>query len=145
MSDPRRPQGGSRDGGEDGPQGGPPGGFVPGRHLIDAYGAGGFRFAEMSHRGSILALPSGVRAWEVTEASAIDRDALRPVQAEAGAIELLLVGTGLDIVPLPAPLRAWLKENGIGLDVMQTGAAARTYNILVAENRKVAAALIAVA
>jgi uncharacterized protein len=120
-------------------------GFVPGRHLIDAYGDGGFRFAEMSHRGSILVLPSGVRAWDVAEARGIDRTALRPVQAESAAIELLLVGTGLDIVPLAPDLRAWLKQNGIGLDVMQTGAAARTYNILMAENRKVAAALIAVA
>ena len=57
----------------------------------------------------------------------------------------LLVGTGLDIAPFPDALRRWLKEGGIGLDVMQTGAAARTYNILMAENRKVAAALIAVA
>ncbi|MGU3539631.1 Mth938-like domain-containing protein [Methylobacterium sp. A54F] len=122
-----------------------PAGFVPGRHLIDAYGDGGFRFAEMSHRGSILVLPSGVRAWPVAGAGAIDRNALRPVRAEAEGIDLLLVGTGLDIVPLPAALRAWLKEAGIGLDVMQTGAAARTYNILMAENRKVAAALIAVA
>jgi uncharacterized protein len=120
-------------------------GFVPGRHLIDAYGNGGFRFAEMSHRGSILATPSGIRAWDVAEPAAIDRNALRPVHAEVGAVELLLIGTGLDIAPLPEGLRRWLKEAGIGLDVMQTGAAARTYNILLAENRKVAAALIAVA
>ena len=120
-------------------------GFVPGRHLIDAYGNGGFRFADMSHRGSVLMTPSGIRAWDVTEASAIDRTALRPIQAEAGTVELLLVGTGLDIVPLPDSLRRWLKDAGIGLDVMQTGAAARTYNILMAENRKVAAALVAVA
>jgi len=120
-------------------------GFVPGRHIIDTYGNGGFRFAGMSHRGSILLLPSGVRAWDVTEPKGIDRSALRPVQAEAGAIELLLVGTGLDIASIDPALRGWLKDFGVGLDVMQTGAAARTYNILVAENRKVAAALIAVA
>ncbi len=65
--------------------------------------------------------------------------------AEAGDIELLLVGTGLDIAAIDPALRGWLKDAGVGLDVMQTGAAARTYNILVAENRKVAAALIAVA
>jgi uncharacterized protein len=120
-------------------------GFVPGRHLIDAYGNGGFRFAEMSHRGSILATSAGIRAWDVAHPGAIDRNALRPIHAEAGAVELLLIGTGLDIAPLPEGLRRWLKEAGIGLDVMQTGAAARTYNILLAENRKVAAALIAVA
>ena len=65
-------------------------------------------------------------------------------RAEAAGIELLLVGTGLDIAAIDPALRGWLKEVGVGLDVMQTGAAARTYNILVAENRKVAAALIAV-
>ena len=139
----------ARDGGGStlgmGPGRGLEAGHLPGRHPIDAYGNGGFRFGDMSHRGSILALPSGIRAWGVSEARAIDRDALRPVQAEASGIELLLLGTGLDIAPLPPALRAWLKDNGIGLDVMQTGAAARTYNILVAENRKVAAALIAVA
>ena len=119
-------------------------GFVPGRHIIDTYGNGGFRFAGMSHRGSLLLLPSGVRAWDVTSPKAIDRTALRPVQAEAAGIELLLVGTGLDIAAIDPSLRGWLKEAGVGLDVMQTGAAARTYNILVGENRKVAAALIAV-
>jgi len=120
-------------------------GFVPGRHIIDTYGNGGFRFAGMSHRGSILMLPSGVRAWPVTAPGEIDRAALRPVQAEAAGIELLLVGTGLDIAAIDPALRGWLKQAGVGLDVMQTGAAARTYNILVGENRKVAAALIAVA
>ena len=119
-------------------------GFLPGRWPIDAYGNGGFRFGDMSHRGSILVLPSGIRAWDVTEPGAIDRAALRPVQAEAGSIELLLVGTGAEIAALPPALRAWLKDMGVGLDTMQTGAAARTYNILVGENRKVAAALVAV-
>jgi uncharacterized protein len=120
-------------------------GFVPGRHLIDSYGAGGFRFADMSHRGSILALPSGVRAWDVASAKALAEDDFQPVFAEAEAIDLLLVGTGVDPVALPERLRWRFKEARIGLDVMQTGAAARTYNILAAENRKVAAALIAVA
>ena len=119
-------------------------GFVPGRHLIDAYGNGGFRFADMSHRGSILALPSGIMAWPVTEAASLTAEDFSAVLAEAPDIELLLLGTGLDIVRLPEALRWPLREANIGLDVMQTGAAARTYNILAAENRKVAAALIAV-
>ena len=119
-------------------------GFVPGRHLIDAYGNGGFRFGEMSHRGSILALPSGIKAWTATDPRALAVADFAPVLAEAGEIELLLLGTGLDVVPLPDALRWPLREARIGLDVMQTGAAARTYNILVAENRRVAAALIAV-
>ncbi|WP_438346376.1 Mth938-like domain-containing protein [Methylorubrum populi] len=119
-------------------------GFLPGRHGIDAYGNGGFRFGQMSHRGSILLLPSGVRAWEVSAPSAIDGPSLAPVLAEAKGIELLLIGTGAEIVFLPEILRQRLKAAGIGLDTMQTGAAARTYNILMAENRKVAAALLAV-
>ena len=126
----------------------PPGriyeGFVPGRHLIDAYGNGGFRFADMSHRGSILALPSGIRAWEVSSARGLREEDLALVLAEIEAVELLLVGTGLDVVPVSEALRRRFREARIGLDVMQTGAAARTYNILAAENRRVAAALIAV-
>ncbi len=119
-------------------------GFVPGRYPIDAYGGGGFRFAEMSHRGSILALPSGVRAWEVTEPPASRRRAWARCWPRRRGVDLLLLGTGAEIVFVPDSLRRHLKEAGIGLDVMQTGAAARTYNILMAENRKVAAALIAV-
>jgi uncharacterized protein len=119
-------------------------GFVPGRHLIDAYGAGGFRFAEMSHRGSILALASGVHAWPVAEMAQLTAESFTPVLAEAGSIDTLLVGTGVDVRFLPEAIRVRLRAAGIGVDVMQTGAAARTYNVLVAENRRVAAALIAV-
>jgi uncharacterized protein len=120
-------------------------GFVPGRFPIDAYGNGGFRFADMSHRGSILALPSGVRAWSVTSATDIDAQSLAPVFAEGDALDLLLLGTGRDVAFIPEDLRARFRDARIGLDVMQTGAAARTYNVLLAENRKVGAALIAVA
>jgi uncharacterized protein len=120
-------------------------GFVPGRHLIDAYGGGGFRFAEMSHRGSILALPSGIWAWGPASAHDLTPEDFDPVFADAATIELVLLGTGTEIVPVGESLRWRFREAGIGLEAMQTGAAARTYNILVAENRQVAAALIAVA
>jgi len=120
-------------------------GFVPGRHGIDAYGNGGFRFAEMSHRGSILALPSGVKAWPVASVAEITEASLMDVFAEADALEFMIIGTGLELAPLPDALRWRFRDARIGLDVMQTGAAARTYNIMVGENRKVGAALIAVA
>ncbi|MBZ6074795.1 Mth938-like domain-containing protein [Microvirga puerhi] len=119
-------------------------GFVPGRYPIDAYGNGGFRFADMSHRGSILILPSGIRAWPVSSVAEITVESLAPVFAEAEEIEFFLLGTGVDVAALPESLRLQFRERRIGLDVMQSGAAARTYNILLAENRKVAAALIAV-
>jgi uncharacterized protein len=98
----------------------------------------------MSHRGSILALPSGIRAWEVTDASKIDADSLAALFEEPeGTIEHLLVGTGVSFVPLDPALRKALRARGIAGEPMATGAAARTYNILLGEKRRVAAALIA--
>ncbi len=116
----------------------------PGRAPIEAYGAGGFRFAEMSHRGSLLALPSGIWAWPPKSAAEIDEAALARVFAEKAEIDIFLVGCGRDPVLLPESLRAHLRDAGIAFDVMPTRAAASTYNVLLAEGRRVAAALIAV-
>jgi uncharacterized protein len=119
-------------------------GFVPGRHIVDSYGNGGFRFAGMSHRGSLLLLPSGIQAWAPRTPSDLTITAFEPVLREAAEIRVLLIGTGKDVAFLPEALRSRLRDAGIGTDVMQTGAAARTYNILVEEKRPVAAALLAV-
>ena len=116
----------------------------PGRAPIDAYGNGGFRFAEMSHRGSILCLPSGVHGWEPADPAGFSLDDFARIFAEAADIEILLVGSGRDLRPLPAALRAAFREARISADPMSTGAAVRTYNVLLAEDRAVAAALIAV-
>ena len=116
----------------------------PGRAPIEAYGNGGFRFADMSHRGSILCLPSGIHGWKPMDPARLVPDDFEAVVAEAGEIEILLVGTGVDLKPLPAEIRAVLRANGISADPMSTGAAVRTYNVLLAEDRAVAAAFIAV-
>ncbi len=116
----------------------------PGRPPIDAYGNGGFRFAGMSHRGSILCLPSGVYGWEPADRNALVAGDFAKLLAEAQEVEILLVGMGPDLKPLPAELRAALKDVRISADPMATGAAVRTYNVLLAEDRAVAAALIAV-
>jgi uncharacterized protein len=116
----------------------------PGRAPLDAYGNGGFRFADMSHRGSILCLPSGIHGWAATEADALTADLFERAISEAADIEVLLVGTGTTLRPLPRELRERLKAAGISADPMSTGAAVRTFNILLAEERAVAAALIAV-
>lgn len=116
----------------------------PGRAPLDAYGNGGFRFAEMSHRGSLLCLPSGIHGWEPADPSTLTAADFEKVFADARDIEILLVGMGETLRPLPRELRAALKEAGISADPMSTGAAARTYNVLLAEDRAVAAALIAV-
>ena len=116
----------------------------PGRAPIDAYGNGGFRFADMSHRGSILCLPSGVYGWDATADDEMTAALLAPALAEAREIGVLLVGTGLSqVFPSPALRRAF-EAAGLGLECMATGAAARTYNVLLAEDRRVAAALLAV-
>jgi uncharacterized protein len=116
----------------------------PGRAPIDAYGNGGFRFADMSHRGSIICLPSGIHGWTPADPAALTIDDFEPLLAESDAIEILLVGMGPDLRPLPADLRKRLREAGISADPMSTGAAVRTFNVLLAEERAVAAALIAV-
>ena len=111
---------------------------------IEAYGKGGFHFAEMSHRGSLLCLPDAIWAWPVTKPQDIDRASLARVFASAGGIDTLIVGTGLEVWLAPAELREALRGARIVLDVMQTGPAIRTYNIMMGERRRVAAALIAV-
>jgi uncharacterized protein len=120
-------------------------GYVPGRHKVEDYGGGGFRFAEMSHKGSILALPSGIRALTLAGAAEIVEATLALVIDDPhGAPDLLIVGTGPTLLPLPAPLRAKLRAAGVGCETMATGAAVRTYNMLLDEGRNVGALLIAV-
>jgi uncharacterized protein len=111
---------------------------------IDAYGRGGFRFAGMSHRGSLLCLPSGIRAWPISSTAELDASALAPVFAEAKDIEFLMIGSGNTGWMPPEDLRWQLRDAHIVLEVMLTGAAVRTYNILLGEGRRLAAALIAV-
>jgi uncharacterized protein len=119
-------------------------GFLPGRHAIDGYGSGGFGFAGMTHRGSILALPSGVYAWEAIAPGDIDEASLARVFAEeAGSILHLVIGTGEQLVPVAPALKARLRAAGMVAEPMATGAAIRTYNILLGEKRLVAAALLA--
>jgi uncharacterized protein len=116
----------------------------PGRAPIEAYGNGGFRFADMSHRGSLLCLPSGIYGWEPHDPAALSVEDFARIFAEAGAIEILLVGSGSELKPIPKPLKAALRAAGIAADPMSTGAAVRTFNVLLAEDRAVAAALVAV-
>jgi len=116
----------------------------PGRAPLDAYGNGGFRFAEMSHRGSILCVPSGIYGWNLEDPSQFSAEAFQRVLAEQEDIEVLLVGTGPDLRPLRPDLKDIFRAAGILADPMSTGAAVRTYNVLLSEDRAVAAALLAV-
>ncbi len=117
---------------------------LPRAALIDAYGNGGFRFGGMSHRGSLLFLPDGVWAWPIKDASEVSAAALELVFARGERLDVFLIGAGRDPWPMPERLRARFGALGISVDAMPTGPAVRTYNILMAENRRVGAGLIAV-
>ena len=119
-------------------------GYSPYQAQIDAYGNGGFRFAEMSHRGSLLCLPSGMHAWAVTTPAEITLESLAPVIAAAADIDVLMIGLGHDITGLAPSVREALRAAGIIVEAITTGSAVRTYNVLLAEQRAVAAAFIAV-
>src|SRR5664280_922643 len=123
--------------------------FVPGRHAIEAYGGGGFRFAGMSHVGSILATPRGISALAGASIAEVGGEALAPLIAELeatpGAVELLVVGAGASPARLSEALIGCLRASGLRFETMATGPAARVYNVLVEEGRRVGALLIAVA
>ena len=123
-----------------------------GRHLpnaapIDSYGNGGFRFAGMSHRGSLLCLPAGIWASPVTSARDIDEAALalalEPETPDA-AVDHFLIGTGKDLIPVSPALREAFRARRIVVESMSTGAAVRTYNILLGERRRIGTLLVAV-
>jgi uncharacterized protein len=126
------------------------GGRVDAPHLprpaqIEAYGDGGFRFAGMSHRGSLLCFPDGIWAWPVKEISEVNESMLSAAFERAESLDFFLIGAGRDPWSLPEHLRAHFREFSLSVDAMPTEAAVRTYNILLAENRRVGAGLIAVA
>jgi uncharacterized protein len=119
------------------------------RHLprlvpIEGYGKGGFRFGGMSHRGSLLCLPSGIWAWDAVTPADITEASLARVFAEADVIGLLLVGSGRESWVIPDALADRFRALKINVEVARTGTAVSTYNILLGEGRRVAAALIAV-
>jgi uncharacterized protein len=111
---------------------------------IEAYGKGGFSFAGMSHRGSLLCLPDGIRAWPVARVEDITEAALAPVLEQAAGIAIFLIGTGREAWTLPEPLRLLFLKRKLAVELARTGTAVSTYNILLGEGRAVAAGLIAV-
>jgi uncharacterized protein len=118
--------------------------FLPGRHLIDSFGNGGFRLGGVSHVGSVLIAPSGVRALPAKDVAALRLEDFALLVAEKDEIDMLLIGTGREMLPLPKLLSERLRAQGLGFETMSTNAAVRTYNVVLAEDRRVAAVLIAV-
>jgi uncharacterized protein len=117
---------------------------LPRQALIDAHGGGGFRFADMSHRGSLLCLPDGIWAWPVTTPAAVTDEALARVFAQAGEMDFFVLGTGAEPWLMPQALRLRFRDSHISADTMTTGPAVRTYNVMLMEGRRVGAGLIAI-
>lgn len=118
--------------------------YLPERVEIDAYGNGGFRFRDLSHKGSLLCLPDGVFGWSPANPAELQLADFAQVLDQPDGIGFVLLGTGdTQIFPSGEIRRAFVNA-GIGLEPMATGAAVRTYNVLLQEGRDVACALIAV-
>lgn len=113
----------------------------PGRQIVEGYGAGGFRISGAAYAGSVLVLPDRTVDWPVATMAELGEASFAAVVGR-GDIEILLLGTGARTAPVPAEIRLALKRAGIVVEPMDTGAACRTYNVLVAEDRRVAAALL---
>jgi uncharacterized protein len=117
---------------------------LPRQVLIDAHGAGGFCFAGMSHRGSVLCLPQGIWAWPAVSPNDITGEALSRVFAAATDLDFFIIGSGTTPWRPPDELRTRFREARVSLDAMTTGPAVRTYNVMLMEGRRVGAGLIAV-
>ena len=114
------------------------------RKVINGYGDGGFRIAGERVEGSVIVFPERFIPWAVTDAASLRAADLQPLIEAAGAIDILLLGCGKGPPVFDSELRELLRRHRIAVDAMDTGAACRTYNILLTESRAIAAALIAV-
>ncbi|HWK43082.1 MAG TPA: Mth938-like domain-containing protein [Stellaceae bacterium] len=112
-----------------------------GRQIVERYGSGGFRISGVDYSGSVLVFPTETLGWDVADFAEVTSESLGAVR-DRGSIEILLLGCGRRMLPVPKAIRAELKQAGMTVDAMDTGAACRTYNVLIGEGRLVAAALL---
>jgi uncharacterized protein len=110
--------------------------FLPQRYAIASFGNGGFRFGEHSHLGHLLILPSGMRAWD-----GVDFSALLPERED---IDFVLMGTGKQMVRPPKSTFAFFAAQNLQFDFMNTSSAVHTYNQVLSDGRRVAAGFVAV-
>lgn len=104
---------------------------------VDGYGAGFFRIGGQVHQGAVLTHAAGTSGWAGFADSA-------PLLALAGEVDVLFIGTGAEIAPIPAGLRQALEDAGLGVEAMNSPAACRTYNVLLSEGRRIALAALPV-
>ncbi len=114
------------------------------RQIINRYGNGGFIVSNENYKGNVLILPNQIISWPVLETGKITENDFNALFTSENPPEILLIGTGIKFIPIAPEIKAMFRLKNIALDGMDTGAACRTYNVLLAEDRRVAAALIAV-
>lgn len=119
--------------------------LVPqGRQIIQSYGGGAFTVAGQRYAGAVLVFPQRTLAWPIAAGSEVSLNSLAAVTAATDEVDLLLMGLGLQGAIAPAALRVALRQSGIAVEAMSPAAACRTFNVLLAEDRRVAAALLAI-
>lgn len=118
--------------------------IAEGSYILQGYGNGGFKVNGEVVKGNLLLLPSGVFPWPITTIETLTVESFQPLLQAKMGVDILLVGCGKKMAPLPAALKQQLKNYGIAVEVMDTGAACRTYNVLLSEGRNVAVAVVAV-
>lgn len=114
------------------------------RQVIEGYGGGGFRIGGAVHRRSVLVFADRTVAWDVSDMAEVSAENLAAVGRADPPVEVLLLGCGVRAKVVPRALREALRADGVVIEAMDTGAACRTFNLLMAEGRRAAAALIAV-
>lgn len=115
-----------------------------GRQIIQGYSAGAFRVNGVAYDGAIIVTPTETTPWAARDFAALGEGDFAPLLAGADGIDVVLLGAGKKFEFFPPHLRAALRKKGLSVDAMDTGAACRTYNVLMAEGRRVAAALLPV-
>ncbi|MGH1456892.1 MAG: Mth938-like domain-containing protein [Alphaproteobacteria bacterium] len=116
-----------------------------GQQIIQSYSGGVFKISGVTHSNAVIVFPDGTEEWcvgDVSDVSGLTEDHFSIFLDKSNELDVVLLGTGKVIAFLPRPLRDALKANGLQVDVMDTGAACRTYNVLMAEGRRVACALL---
>ncbi len=114
------------------------------RKIINSYGAERFVVSGKEHANSIILSPITVNGWNMPSPFVWNEDIIEQLMLAAKDAEVVLVGTGKNTLPMPSKWRSLFREKRISLDVMDTGAACRTYNVLLSEERRVIAALVVV-
>jgi uncharacterized protein len=116
--------------------------IATGRQVIQSYGSQGFRIGDKVYLGPALVLPDRVLEWQIGNLQNLSLADFAPLLSEDPRVEAILLGCGAVGIFIPPALRAELRQAGTTIDAMDTGAACRTYNVMLSEERRIAAALI---